>query len=339
MKIGIVTIYKCYNYGSFYQAYGLYKYLEDLGHDVEFIKLDTTYNIKYRLRRQFTRDVKRDIFSLKLISGYVKDWGKYKIASGNSTDYDLVIIGSDEIWNINNKSFTCLPEYYGLNINCENIISYASCVGRAVIDDFDDHKDLIDGIRSLEAVSARDGVTQEFLSQIREDNNIQRVIDPSFLIDWRAVEKPCKRKDFILVYTYDGYWGFSDEFIKASKDFAKSVNLPLICVGFRNTWCDEYTACSPCEFLGYLRNATYVITDTFHGSAMSIQYNKQFVCMGEGKAKTDSLLEEFDLVDRRYNGSRELSEIFSNNIDYSVINQTIKEKTMSSKDYLNRFIK
>ena len=339
MKIGIVTIYKCYNYGSFYQAYGLFKYLLNLGHDVEFIKLDTGYNIKYRLRRQFTRDIKRDLFSIKLISGYTKDWNKYKISSGSQNDYDLIIIGSDEIWNINNKSFSCLPEYYGLSLDCNRIISYASCVGRAVIKDFSERLDLLEGIKKLNAVSARDGVTQSFLKKVRNENSITRVIDPSFLIDWSVIEKPCKKKGYILVYTYDGYWGFTDEFIKASKEFSKSVNLPLVCVGFRNTWCDEYVACSPCEFLGYLRNANYVITDTFHGSAMSIQYNKQFVCMGAGKAKTDSLLEEFQLLNRRYIGSGTLSDIFSSPIDYDSVNKIIKEKLDISQEYLNSYLK
>ena len=339
MKIGIVTIYKCYNYGSFYQAYGLFRYLQEQGHDAELIRLDTLYNLKYRLRRQFTRDIPRDFFSLRLLMGYTNDWRLYKIADKQKGDYDLVIIGSDEIWNINNKSFSCLPEYYGVSLPDTKTISYASCVGRAVVEDFAERQDLLDGIKRLDAVSARDAVTQQFLETVREDSIVPRVIDPSFLVDWHTIEKPCQRKGYILVYTYDGYWGFTDAFIEASKSFAASVNLPLICVGFRNTWCDEYIACGPRAFLGYLHNADYVITDTFHGSAMSIQYQKQFVCMGEGKAKTDSLLEEFGLLSRRYNGTRSLQDIMAETIDYEAVNAVIDERLATSKAYLDAFIK
>lgn len=334
MKIGIVTIYKCYNYGSFYQAYGLQKYLKDLGHEVKFLPIDSLYNKKYRIRKQFNKDISRDLFSLKLLHGYLHDWKLYHIADKNEDDFDLIIIGSDEIWNINNRTFIPAPEYYGLNMTCSNIISYASCIGRSTVGDFDKYKDFIRGIKGLHAVSARDDATEHFLRNIMPEKQIQRVLDPSFLINWKSLEKPCSRKNFILVYTYDGSWGFPEEYIVKTRKFADQVNVPLVSVGFKNDWCDESIACSPREFLGYLHNASYVVTDTFHGTVMSIQFQKQFVCMGAGKSKVESVLRELNLQDRLFDADRQIADYFSNAIDYFTVKQCIDEKCEASKGYL-----
>lgn len=333
MKIGLVTIYKCYNYGSFYQAYGLYKCLEDMGHEVSFIPTDTKYNIKYRLRRQFNRDIKRDLFSLKLSKAYLKDWNLYNIAKKNK-DFDLIIIGSDELWNIQNKSFTPSYEYYGLNLPTNNVFTYASCAGRSNISNFKNYPNLLEGIKGIKTVSVRDDETEQFYKELTGKSSVPRVIDPSFLVDWHKIEKSCKEQNFILLYTYDGNWGFSEEYIKATKDFANKKGLPIISVGFKNDWCDKSVACSPREFLGYLNNATYVVTDTFHGTAMSIQYKKQFISMGKGKSKVESLLAELNLKERIFDANNSLDAIAAKDIDYKEIEPLISEKKQNSLKFL-----
>ncbi len=334
MKIGLVTIYKCYNYGSFYQAFGLQKCLQDMGHEVSFIPTDTKYNIKYRLRRQFNRDIKRDFFSLKLCKAYLKDWGLYNISKKKNKDFDVVIIGSDEIWNIQNKTFTPSDEYYGLNLPTDNVFTYASCVGRSNISSFENYPKQLEGIKGIKTVSVRDYETEQFYKELTGISSVQKVIDPSFLIDWHKLEKSCPEHNFILVYTYDGDWGFSQEHIKATKDFAKKMDLPIISVGFKNDWCDKTVACSPREFLGYLNNATYVVTDTFHGTAMSIQYKKQFVSMGKGKAKVESLLSDLNLKGRIFDENNSFDAIVANDIDYKKIETLISEKKQKSIRYL-----
>lgn len=338
MKIGLVTIYKCYNYGSFYQAYGLQKCLQDMGHDVSFIPIDTKYNIKYRLKKQFNRNIKRDFFSLKSCRAYLKDWRLYNIAKKSKNDFDIIIIGSDEIWNIQNKTFTPSYEYYGLNLPTENVFTYASCVGRSKISSFDNYPKLLEGIKGIKTVSVRDDETEQFYKELTGVSSVQRVMDPSFLIDWHKLEISCKEHNFILLYTYDGSWGFSEEYITATKDFAKKKGLPIISVGFKNDWCDKTVACGPREFLGYLNNATYVVTDTFHGTAMSVQYKKQFISMGKGKSKVESLLSELNLKERIFDETNSFDMITANDIDYKKLETVISEKTENSIKFLSENI-
>ncbi len=337
MKIAIATIYKCYNYGTFYQAFGLYKYLKEQGYDCFFVPTDSKYNKKFRLHKQFNRDIKRDIFNLKLSLSYLKDWRLYNIGKPDS-DYDLFIAGSDELWNIGNIYFWPADEYYGLNLKTDNAFSYASCVGGRNKEDFKEHENLLDGIRGLKSVSARDDATEDFLKTVTGKTEITRVIDPSFLVNWHEIEKSVTLKNYILVYTYDGSWGFSDEYIKATKEFAKKKGLPLVSVGFKNDWCDKVIPASPREFLGYLKNADFVVTDTFHGTAMSIQYNKQFVSMGRGKKKVESLLKEFGITDRLYSNVNTFDEITKTQIDYKKVNEKVNEKIKISKAYLEKNI-
>lgn len=339
MNIGIVTIYKCYNYGSFFQAYGLQKYLQDQGHTVHFLPLDSKYNLKYRLRRQFTRDLARDLFSLKLIHGYCRDWRLYAIAPNKRQHYDLIIIGSDELWNIRNKSFTAVPEYYGLNLPCDNIVSYASCVGPSTVADFSSHKDYLEGLKGLRRLSARDEATKQFLSEAVPGREIARVLDPSFLIDWNGLEISVPLKDYILVYTYDGNWGFTEDLIQETKRFAKAMDLPLVSVGFKNDWCDRSIACGPREFLGYLRNAAYVVTGTFHGTVMSIQYQKQFISTCDANRKAGLLLAEFGLTEQIYRPDHPMTEIARNTLDYARIDELIQSKAYASKCYLEKALK
>ena len=200
------------------------------------------------------------------------------------------------------------------------------------------HRVLEEGIKELKQVSARDDVTQQFLEEIMPEKRIQRVLDPSFLIDWNKVEKPCSKKDYVLIYTYDGDWGFSEESIEAAKRFSREVQLPLVSIGFKNDWCDESIACSPREFLGYLRNANYVITDTFHGTVMSIQYNKQFICMGAGKSKVESVLKELRLSDCLYSSQKDIGEYVRRSIGYESINEIIDQKRKESKKYLQEYV-
>lgn len=290
MNIGIATIYKCYNFGSFFQAFALQEYLNQQGHTAFFIDTDCPYNRQRRRQRLFSRSftIKKNLFSLKSFLAYRKDWLRLNPISPDQKA-DCVIAGSDEIWNIRNKTFAADTRYYGdtFPIPC---ISYAPSVARASIQDFNHTPELLDFIRSMKQLSARDQATENFLRQLDPTREITQVLDPSFLIDWQKYERPVKSPGkFIMVYTYDNDWGFPDNLIKQTKAFAQKTGLPLYSFGFLHSWCDRSIACSPLEFLGYLRHAEYVITDTFHGTVMSLQYQKRLACMARQKEKISSM--------------------------------------------------
>lgn len=330
MNIGIATIYKCYNFGSFFQAFALQEYLKSQGYTPFFIDTDCAFNRSQRLHRMFSRSypLRKNWFSLKSAWTYRKDWWLLEVAD-KSQHMDCIIAGSDEIWNIRNRSFTADERYYGKTapVPC---FAYAPCVGSASFQDFASSPKLLEALRTMTHWSVRDEATENFLKQVDPNRKVIRVLDPSFLVDWTKYERLVPSLErFILVYTYDGMWGFTDDMIHQVKHFAQKAGLPLYSFGFLNEWCDRSISCSPLEFLGYLHQATYVVTDTFHGTVMALQYHKRLACMDPKKQKIASMASMLGM------DMNQLSlDNIENEIPYMEIGETIDQLRHQSIAFL-----
>ena len=330
MNIGIATIYKCYNFGSFFQAFALQEYLKSLGHKSFFLETDCAFNRLQRRHRMLSRayPLRKNCFSLKSAWAYRKDWRLLNVAD-KSQHVDCIIAGSDEIWNIRNRSFVADERYYGQTapVSC---FAYAPCIGSASFQDFSSSPNLLGALRTMTHWSARDEATEHFLKQVEPNKQVTRVLDPSFLVDWKKYERHVPSLgEFILVYTYDGIWGFTDEMIQQVKHLAQKTGLPLYSFGFLNEWCDRSISCSPLEFLGYLRQASYVVTDTFHGTVMSLQYHKHLACMDPKKQKIASMASMLGI------DMNQLSlDNIKNKISYMKIGETIDQLRHQSIAFL-----
>lgn len=332
MNIAISTIYKCCNFGSFFQAFALQETLSSLGHEVTFLNTDGKRNHESRRRRLFSRTypLRKNLFSLKSLLAYRRDWKRLNVKPLH-VEPDCVVIGSDEIWNIRNCSFERDPSYYGLGLNCPAIL-YAPSLGGASWKDFSSQQELLEGIASMSRWSARDKSTEEFLRKIDANRHIQSVLDPSFLIDWTHIESPVKKMGkFILVYTYDGNWGMSSDQRSQAMALSRKLGLPLVSFGFLHDWCDKSIACSPLEFLAYLRQAPFVITDTFHGTVMSLQYHKHFACLAPEKQKIQCMAEWLGLDMHTWN-----LNTLTEDKPYSQIDDVVNRMRSQSLNYLTQ---
>ncbi|GHV88944.1 hypothetical protein AGMMS50267_13040 [Spirochaetia bacterium] len=94
--------------------------------------------------------------------------------------------------------------------------------------------------------------------------------------DFSKYIKSLDDKDFILVYSYPLRIRDKDE-INNIKEFSKRSNKKLISIGSFYDWCDDMVSPHPFEVLSYFISADYIITDTFHGTLLSLKYNKQFI--------------------------------------------------------------
>ena len=330
MNIGIATLYNSYNFGTFFQAFALQEYLKSLHHSPFFLNTDSLFNRLRRRRRTFSRSypLSKNWFALKRAWSYRKDWHFLNVGR-DCYNADCIIAGSDEIWNIRNRSFTADERYYGKTapVPC---FAYAPCVGSASFQDFASLPQLLEALKTMTHWSTRDGATENFLKQVDPNKQITRVLDPSFLIDWKKYERHVlSLGEFILVYTYDGMWGFTDEMIQQVKHFAQKTGLPLYSFGFLNEWCDRSISCSPLEFLGYLRQASYVVTDTFHGTVMSLQYKKRLACMDPKKQKISSMASMLGI-----DMSQLSLDNMENEIPYSEIGETIDQLRHQSIAFL-----
>ena len=350
MKIGILSMQRVINHGSFLQSYGLKKMVESLGHTVRFVDVkygDRIYNEVSKLGPstpiyvRFFKKVNHILFNIVKEILFKK---KYFPISGincpvNEDECDCVIVGSDEVFNFYQNSPWGLSDQLFGKMNTK-AISYAGSFGNStteVIKRLELQDRLAEDMNHFSAISVRDDNSFECVKYITGSEPFIH-LDPVLMFPFKEEQEavgPVKFKNYIAVYCYDN--GIKDEVqIAAIKQFAKRNNKKIISLGFYNEWCDYNLICSPFELLVYFKNADYVITDTFHGSVISIKQNRKFVTVVRkyNEKKLGDLLQRFGLNERIISSFDHFEEIIEKEIDYTVINEFIRDEQNKAQTYL-----
>ncbi|MGG7214901.1 polysaccharide pyruvyl transferase family protein [Clostridium nigeriense] len=332
MKICIITIYNSMNYGAYMQAYATYSLLTAEGHDVYMYETEKR-DLPFYIHALHLRDLKNFLFNFKLLKKYVKDWKEFKIVRDLNDTYDLVIIGSDELWNVDNYNFSHEGYYIGKGINSKEIITYAVSANTCTLERFCEvygkGKNILE---NLDGIGVRDKNTLEIASKC---SNIvpTEVLDPTFLPN-SYKESSTYVDDYILIY---GYY-FTEEEKEKITIIKNIMKKKIVSVGFKHDWCDLNIPCSPLEFVSYVKNASFVITSTFHGTVFSIMNNKQFATFARKNSKIHDVLKKFNLEKRNIT-SNNCNLIVNNFIEYDKVNSIIKARKKESLQFLTKFIK
>ncbi len=343
MKVGIVTVYNTPNCGSFLQAYALQKVLQQKGHEVYFIK-----NVMSQKRRWYYRFPQTVKYILKGDFVTAQDLTQpYSIfrplqqnfsITSKKNDLDLIICGSDTIWNIADGYFLKhWKRFFGQGVKTKKI-SYAASAGSTALDTFEKNPEIKACLSEFTGLGVRDIPTGEIVSALLPDrDDIVQVLDPTMLLnceDYEEISANCPERDFILVY----YFGeLPEALIQKIQTFAKEKNKKIIAFGNRS-WADLELPYDPRFMLSYYKNADFIITNTFHGNIFSILFHKQFVSFGKEKRKVEALLSEFDLSNRLVEKAEEIEKVFMQEIDGNAIEQKLKEKREVSYSYLEKYL-
>ena len=353
-KIGICTLHDAYpNFGALLQAYAMQEVLKDLGYDVEFLKFKDDTNkellrIKRLLHKVYKNEAKFKKISMRytgvdtkniVINSKLKISRKHLNISSKIYDpeekFDSILVGSDELWNINNPSFEHRREYYGHDLGSNNIFTYAPSCNTTTIEEFNKfHNNKID-FSMFKNLSARDLNTKKLLEEISK-RDVTLVLDPTMLYEnmmLHAVDP--KEKGYILIYDYR----VTEKRKKQIQQLAKEKNLPIYSIGFYCDFADKNIDADIFEFMGYMKNASYVVTATFHGTIFSILSKRQFVSCASLGYKIQDLLKRFELEDRDSSESDNIIEMIDKKIDYDKVERLLKEKRKESMDYLTKALK
>lgn len=344
MRIGILSMQRVINYGSFLQAYALKKTLENLNHEVFFVDIRSTPNKKYKYSKieSLIMNLKRiDKYIIKRIQHkkYIKE-RYYKFITCwqpsigitspiREKDCDMIVIGSDEVFNC------CQQSKWGLSLQLFGdmevpSLTYAASCGNTTYRDVKKrgiNTDIERVLKKLYAISVRDDNSREFVYELIKKVP-QKHLDPVLIYDWtNEVKSKNEYKNYILIYAYDNRINDEKE-IKEIKRFAKKYKKTLISFGVYQRWCHKNILCSPFELISYFDDADYVITDTFHGTVLSIKRNKQFatIIRDTNKNKIRDLLSQFALENREITNVKELDSIISRAIDYGRINKILEDE-------------
>lgn len=377
MKIGILSMQRIVNYGSFLQAYGLKKTVEKLGHEVEFVdytiepclvkKPQQTTNILKKSKK-----VCKELCKSVLKSGRVlflkRKWETFEKFESDyenkylqilgitekrniSPEVDCLIIGSDEVFNClqTNENVGYSRELFGINSNAKKIISYAASFGNATLEGlkkYQVNQEIAEGLKKFEAISVRDQNSYEIIDALLGKKS-EIHLDPVLIYDYKEINDikvNYKYEKYIIVYAYPGRISMSEG--KEIRKFAKRKKCRLIGISGSFWFCDDSIFPSPFEVLQLFKNAEYIVTDTFHGSVFSIKYNKQFaVFVRDGEElkygnsqKLIDLLEKFELKDRVIDQDNVIEKVMDKSINYDKINQKIESEKVRTYDYFQKVL-
>ncbi len=361
MKVGILSMQRVVNYGSFLQAYAMKKVLQKLSCDCYFI--DIKPGRKLIGKDPFTSEKKdRIIFILKRIDRHIWKRFKHKLFAKSRTNkfydeffpylglskepsyrsnYDAIVIGSDEVFNCIQKSPWGLAKtLFGEGLDSDNIITYAASCGYTTLERLDQYgirEEVKNAMSNLKTVSVRDANSKQFVEKIT-GKVIYEHLDPTLIYDFGdLVPESVPEKNYILVYAYDGRINEKDT-IAIIKDFAKKEKKIVISAGVYQSWSDKNILCTPFELLGYFKYADYIVTDTFHGTVFSIKYNKKFVAIirDSNKQKLRYLLEKLNLANQEVDDINNLVSILKRQPNYSDTNSIIVKETINAIEYLKQ---
>ena len=367
MKISIMSMQRICNYGSFLQAYGLKKIIEELGHEVTFtdyrpgrpVGLSDTEYLKVLLRERLIRVLTPISPLLPFVSKQTKHTLLFRrrynreflplLGIGKKRKYKAqahtLVIGSDEVFNClqKNPSVGFSPELFGEGCDAPRLISYGACFGNTTLEGLINcNKAAAVGeyLKSFNALSVRDENSRYIVSSLTGREPCLN-LDPVLMYDFtrESIPDPGVR-DYIVLYAYRGR--ISQAEAEAIKEYARRKNKKLICIGGYHSFCDEYVSSSAFEMLGYIKHADCVISDTFHGTVFSVINSRPFVtlvrtgkdCAYGNSEKLTDLLSRLKLEERRLADPSQLDTVMSREIDYEAVHALIQNERAKAREYL-----
>ncbi len=360
MKIGILSMQKIPNYGSFLQALSLKKQLERLsGGDVYFIDIEEGKHLVPaipssmshggflgKFDKYFFKRIENYMLSKKMRAIHTQDQTTYLETEkklGEGEEFDLVIIGSDEVFNAGIPSaWGFSTQLFGNVKNAKRVVTYAASCGqttKVVTDKYGMTDEIKDAMSNLQSISVRDKGTYELVHNIT-GTEPELHLDPVFLTDFdEYIPEVPKRRPYLLVYAYGNRIHDESE-IESIKEYAKEKRLEILCVGTQQRWCKNNIAATGFELLAYVKGATCIVTDTFHGTVFSIKYNKQFAVFirESNRNKLGELLKHFGLSQRLVENPKELMNVMEQIVEYSLVNEIIIKERARSFSYLKSLI-
>jgi hypothetical protein len=256
-------------------------------------------------------------------------------------DYDAIIVGSDQVWNL--QSHIVEPIFF-LDFVGENIrrISFSSSFGTSQIPEkLKNEVGLLFKKFDFISVREKDGVDIIFESS---GCKATHVLDPTLLLspsDWLTIQRPIsKYNEFILIYGLDSSKD-SQEIIDKLK---LKINLPVVFLSFgvitKLKVDEKIIDAGPKEFIYLFNKATFICTNSFHGVCFSINFRKSFFSIKHPtrNSRMESLLGLLDLGNRQISCSKDIDTFQESNlqIDYSDKSDTMNIGIESSLNFLKQ---
>lgn len=366
IRTGILSMQRIFNYGSFLQAYGLKRILEELGCRVTFVDYhEGDCLIPPKEGKGWKRKISKamDVFRcraslreklrfIKYKKNYAKNYYPYLSLDDDKTYMpvlDLLVVGSDEVFNCvqDNPNVGFSPELFGEGSNANRLISYAASFGNTTMEKLEAYhvkERVASWLKSFDMLSVRDsnsGVIVKALTNKKPEYHLDPVLVYDFLGKCSEIPEQVSESDYMILYGYSGR--FSREECYAVRSFADKRGLKVLCIGGIQHCCDRFIDCTPFEVIAYFQHAEYIVTDTFHGSILSIITHSSFASFirshGYGNAeKIQDLLSRLKQEKRIATKGSDLEGVLQRPVRYEETDRIIVEEREKAYEYIERQI-
>lgn len=371
MKVGLITYHSAYNFGSVLQAYATQEYLKNKMGNCEIINYRTkeqrrvysifvwNHGIVGWLKSLVKNILKIPYYKKKKVrqenyERLIEEWFNLSEACVEPEDvyamwdkYDIIVSGSDQIWNkmsneLSNVSWDYMMPYL-LHGYKGKKVSYASSIGNMSDEDL---LKIVPEVEQFSFVSMREKETAEKMKKLCKVN-IQSVVDPTFLLtkeEW--IKRFGLRKTdekYILYYALNGMKDIKKA-RKTIEEYARRHNYKVkmiapLAYAKSNEIIEGLEETDPVSFLQLIYNSDSVITDSYHGTILSINLGKDIysIC-GRNVSdfrKTD-IMKQIGLENRIIYNLEDLLNKKYDSINYEQVSERLEKLKQQSFAYLNQ---
>lgn len=360
MKVGIVTFHFPHNYGAMIQAYAMQQYLTVKGHDAYIIDYQPEYHLKWYPKPKFIK-LSFDSGITKMLRSLIGGMLIYKVysrrysafqdflstrmklypysADSDYSEFNAILLGSDQIWNQKNTDNRFDGVYFGDQFNCR-VFSYAASNRSKSFSEYEQSQ-YKQKLSKLYAVGVRENQLQQLLQPLT-DKDVCLNLDPTLLAGADCfkdlnLERPIPEK-YVLVYELIDH----PEVRQMAESYAQKIG--AICVslsGYARRSQSKYYdyEAGPEKFLAYIKNAEFVFTSSFHGTALSIVFNVNFYSIRQNNSadmRMASILSQVGLIDRFISFN---DNPVAEDIQYSDVNHKMIALRSQSVEYIDKALK
>lgn len=309
VKIGIITFNSAHNYGAVLQAWALQEYLTEKQNDVNIINfriaaIDSLY-VLYKPRNPYKKKILNRLYHVKQKAAVArknpkkrKKYIKFEHFIGNDLhttkpfktlaalrkeewDLDVLITGSDQVWN-GGITKGINPAYFlAFGDKSMKRISYAASIGR---DEIPSEENIMFEryLRDIDYISVREQNAKDVITPLTT-KDISVVLDPTLLLEREKYDQirknPNVKQEYI--YVHNVHLKRVDPKLNAmAEELSKRLGLPIVHNWNKKMYENELRAAGdmgPKEFIGWIANASYVITNSFHATVFSIIYHRNLI--------------------------------------------------------------
>lgn len=346
MKVGIVTFINTINFGASLQAFALQEVIESFGMQAEviqYVNKDIEAAEKNKGKMSLKRLAKALVAGKKIdrkVIGF-EEYEKKHIHKGEALttesksevnqNYDYFVTGSDQVWNtkLTHTDWTYFLDFVQ---DYSKKISYAPSFGNGTFPK-EYYEKAAEYLKQINALSVREASGAELIHQIT-GKQAEIVLDPTLLLDKSEWIQRCDftppYAHYILVY-FPHNKKKTFEFVNKLK---KQTKLPVVYLSISprvQMGVKTIYDASPDQFLGWILYADYVVTGSFHGTAFSLNMEKQFFYEPSGKgSRIDNLVR----LTGTANQSIDNTDAIKSRIDYEIVREKLDAERTKSKEWL-----